>query len=282
MASNVKFNRQAKVTINNGKVIDGLRISFRVERVAGDAYAKLKLDIFNLVLRKENEVGNILNKGDVITLEAGYEDNVSVLFLGTITNIVITKVQIDTITTVYCSDNRNESRPLINSSYRNQSSLVSVISDIAFEANIDIAEISIDSQNIKGNLTYSKPFDEIMNSLANTYDFTWYVYNFELYLYQNRTANINKQVLLINASTGLLDTPILTQKGIDIKMLLEPSVKWKDIYEVQSGGLQLAQGNLEINDRITAGEGRQSVLSVIHTGDTHSNTWFTEIEGEAI
>jgi len=279
MASEIKFGRKLKASFNDGKYIEGLRMIFRIERVAGDAFAKLKLEIYNMSLKNEGEEESIFKEGDKVSLEGGYIENESVLFTGSIKNIQTVRQGVDTITTVFASDLNSSEEPIINSSYRKQISLISLISDIAFEADIDIAEISIKSQNLKSSVTYSKKFSSILDELGETYNFGWYIYNFELYLYDNDSANSTNAILNINAKTGLLESPVLTQKGIDVKMLLEPSIRQKDRYEVQSGGLQFSQGNLELVESITQGLGVQSVLSVVHTGDTHGTTWFTEIEG---
>jgi len=277
MTSNIKFNRKIKASFNNGKFIEGLRMTFRVERVVFDAYAKLKLEIYNMNF-KHGEQNSLFERGDNVILEAGYANNVSVMFSGLINNVQSVRNGVDDIVTVFASDNV-VGLDLINVSYSAQTSLVSLLSDLAFEAGVDIAEISIKPQNILGKLSYSKKFGNIMNDLARTYKFTWFIYNGELYLYDDVKANSAKTILQINASTGLLESPILTQKGIDVKMLLESSVKPMDIYEVKSGGLQFSQGNLEFVDVITQGNGLQKVLSVIHSGDTHGAAWYTEIEG---
>ncbi len=279
MVSEIKFDRKIKVSFNDEKSIEKLRMRFRVERVIGDSYSNLKLEIYNLILKKEGESESIFKEGDKVLVEAGYHRNISTLFTGSIRNIQVVKEGVDTITTVFASDLNTASEPVVNVSYRQQTSLVSLLSDIAFEADISIAEISVKENNLKGSVSYSKKFSLIMDSLADTYNFYWYIFNFDLYIYDNDSANSNKEILKIDASTGLLETPVLTQKGIDIKMLLEPSVRPNDRYIVSSVGLVFSQGRLETSQAVIQGRGLQSALSVIHTGDTHNNTWFTEIEG---
>jgi len=256
-----------------------LRISFRIERIIDDAYSKMKIEIYNMISKKEGESEPIFSEGDSISVEAGYEGNQSTIFSGTIRNIQVLKDGVDIITTVFGSDLNVSVEPIINASYRKQTSLTSLLSDIAFEADIDIAEMSIKEGNLKGSVSYSRKFSSVMDSLADTYNFTWYVFNLELYLYDNDSAGEGKRILQINSSTGLLETPILTQKGIDIKMLLEPSIRPRDRYEVKSTGFVLSQGGLETTEAITQGIGQQSVLSVVHSGDTHGSMWMTEIEG---
>jgi len=279
MASKKKFNRKIKILFSGDKKIEGLRVAFRVERIVADAYAKMKIDIYNLKTEKESENETAFKSGDPISVDAGYEGNVSTVFSGTIRNVQKVRSGVDIITTIFASDLKTENDKIISVSYRKQSKLTSLISDVAFEADIEIAEISVKSQNIKGKIVYAKKFSEIMNDLARSYNFTWYIFNGELYIYDINSANTKKEILVIDATTGLLDSPVLTQKGIDVKMLLEPSVKPMDRYEVRSGGVQLAQNGLEVVERLSNGLGLQTVLSVVHTGDTHATQWFTEIEG---
>ena len=141
MSSSVKFNRQLKVSFEDGKSIEDLRMIFRVERIAGDAFSKLKIDIYNMV--QDNEFGEaVIKEGDKIVIEAGYENNISTLFIGTIRNVQTVKSDLDIITSIFASDLNVESENIVNVSYRKQTDIVSLISDIAFEADIDIADLS--------------------------------------------------------------------------------------------------------------------------------------------
>jgi len=89
-------------------------------------------------------------------------------------------------------------------------------------------------------------------------------------------------VLRINSGTGLLESPVLTLKGVDVKLLLESALKPNDFYEVGSAGVVVAQTGLELVDIFERGLGVQKVESLVHTGDTHSNIWYTETIGRKI
>ena len=281
MESRIKFSRVISVIISGENEIKDLRMTFRVERLILDSYATLRIEIYNTIIANERLSGSSALRGESISIDAGYKGNVSTLFSGVIQNVQKEKRGSDIITTIFANDSPFTREVVVSRSYRNKTSIVSLISDIAFEAGIDIAEFSIKSRNIKGSVSYVKRFSRIMDSLSKANEFTWFIFNREMYLYDNDAANSSKSTLEISASTGLLETPVLTQKGVNVKMLLEPSVRPMDTYEVQAGGLVFAQGNLELTRLVSRGNGVQKALSVVHTGDTHGNTWITEIEGES-
>jgi len=269
MGVNNKFGRVAFVLFNRTRRIENLRLVFNVERAAGDFYAKLYLRIYNLA-HEEYEFAH----GDTIELFAGYENNVSRIFYGSVTNARTYREGVDDVTEIYAADNINPVDRVINKSYRKQTSLKAIIRDVAEEAEVQVAKLAFEDENINGILVLAEPFMHIMRKLARSFGLQWYLYDFALYVYRQK---LQSPVLEFSANTGLLETPVLTEVGVNVKTLLEPSVKAGDTFNVVSLGVQ-DNRNLYSIER-TVKLPTQVVQSVSHDGDTHGDIWYSQIEG---
>jgi len=273
---NLKFIRKSQINLQDGTVISGLRTSFRIERKIGGDLSTAIITIYNASPEIRND---LLTPGTTFGFDAGYKETLSSVFKGIIRNTNAYRDGTDILTQIFAADLNSQIMPFISKTISNSKSLIDLISDLAFEADIDIAVMNIQGESQVGSITFLTSFRDIMRELAETFDFSWMIYDGLLYVFESETGNTQKPVFEVSAKTGLLETPILTEKGIDVKLLLESSIRPMDIYDVKSGGLQLSQAGLEFNTLVTTGFGRQQALEVIHTGDTHTNMWFTEIQG---
>jgi len=274
-----KFNRFIRVRFDGTEVsITDLKMVFRIQRFHGDAHHTMELDIYNLgKIKSEN---NYLEIGTVITLEAGYKDFNGVLFIGKINNTNEYREGVDFITRIYCNDGRDYNSKMISFGWTRSIALNDVLSDIASTAGILIVKNNIKINNISGGYTVHDTFDNIMNTLSESYNFNWYIINGDLFLYDSEKGNDEKELFEVSAGTGLIETPVLlTKGGISVKMLMEPSINNGDLFDVKSKGLTLTQQALEYSNKFSFGLGRQKVLSMAHTGDTHGDAWYTELIG---
>lgn len=284
MLSN-KFSRVSRLSFSGGRYIEGLRMSFRVSRLIGDTFHQLKIEIYNVLLKKEGESQKFFKRGDPILLEAGYEENISILFSGQITNTTERKEDVDRITTIFAIDHGERetlSGPrvlFVELENRNPTDIVSLIHSIAEKVNIPISNISIQPQNIKRPILIYKSFSDTMDELAESFGFSWFVFNGSLNVYDEKKGISVGEVIKINSSVGMLESPVIKDRGIDIKMLMEPSIKQGEIFSVESEGVQDARTGIEVTGGITNRGGLQVVESLIHTGDTHGTSWYTEISG---
>lgn len=280
MEQALKFKRFVQLTLNGGsRVFTDLKMVFRVERMIGDQLAKMTVDIYN-ILADENDS---IVPDTPIKLEAGYEEVKGTIFAGVVTNINTFKQQSDVITRLYCSDSKiAQVMPMVNFSFTSSISLTDLISDIAFQADVDIAVLNHKANNVNKRTVISDTFGNVMDYLASSYNFRWNIFNGSLYVHDRDSANTANVAFVINAFTGLLETPVLTGLGVNVKMLMEPSLKSSDRFIVESKGIELTQGGLEFNEKLTEGLGVQQVQSLVHTGDTHGDMWYTEIIGERV
>lgn len=275
--SQLKFERKIKVSFGNSSyTVEDLKVVFRVERFASARHT-MELEIYNMGEIKSSE--NLLEIGNAITLEAGYKDFKDILFVGRIGNTNGFRKDLDYVTTFYCHDGMEFSKKLLSFSWVNSTNLNSILNDMARMVGTRIVFNNIEPANIKGSYLVSSSFENEMNILSNSFNFKWYFINGELYLYDSARGNTEKALFEISALNGLLETPRLTNRGIDLKMLLEPSIQNEDIFTVNSKGVEITQSRLEYSKKNSFGLGVQRVFSIVHTGDTHGDEWYTELIG---
>lgn len=249
---------------------------FTITRQIGGEISTANISIYNAAPEVRN---SLLSKGTTFAFNAGYKKSISNLFKGVVRNSNSYREGPDIITQIFGADLNSIVIPFISKTFSNSKNLINLISDLASEAGIKIGEINIKNNNQVGSIVFLSNFRDIMIELSNSFNFNWHIFNGLLFVNDSKIGNYKKLVFEVSAKTGLLETPILTEKGVNVKMLLESSIRPMDIYDVKSGGVRLSQSALEFNSLVTTGFGRQQALEVIHSGDTHSNIWFTEIEG---
>ena len=96
----------------------------------------------------------------------------------------------------------------------------------------------------KNGLNFATGFDEV---------YTWGV-----------DANNGKDILLVNKNTGMIDYPQPTTAGVIVKTLLNPSVHSGQIISLTS-------------ERSSFVNGLYCVSSVEHTGELRANDWYTTL-----
>jgi hypothetical protein len=138
---------------------------------------------------------------------------------------------------------------------------------------------------VRGRTFYGLCRDE-MRELALNNDCTWSIQDGLVTLVPN-TGYIPAAPVLITPSTGLIGVPEQTQNGLEMTVLLNPSIKIgqtvkldstvnKYRYPLDRGSipvnLQLAQSTTKLN-----ADGLYYVMRAEHTGDTRGNPWYTKL-----
>ena len=287
MATRQKFKRFIRLSIGdagglaaNFRVIQELKMVFNIKRFTGDSMHSMTMDVYNVNNATKNSPP--LSNGKPIQLEAGYVETYGTVFSGIISNVNTFRDGTDIITRLYCVDSNTEITPTVTASYAKSTNLNELIEDIAEKAGVVIAQQSIAFQNTNKDYVFNKPLNLILDDLGKTFNFRYFIFNRLLYLIDTDKGNPEQKMFDIHAGTGLIESPVLTGLGINVKVLMEPRMKPSDRFLVKSGGVNLSQSGLEFNELLTEGKGDQQVVSMTHTGDTHGDAWYTELIGESI
>lgn len=272
-----KFGRKYELVVGEHKIND-VRMRFNCEYQSGGFVPLLEIELYNL---NKHTVNEVLLRDTEFTFSAGYEGDFPIIFKGQVRNVFTFRDDVDLLTVILAGGSDQQLREkLIYTTLKDAKSLKEVIQDYLRIAKIPEGQIDIKESAIKNPISKADNFLNVMRSTAAEYNFNWFIYNNEFYAY-GKNKHPNRGVYKISSETGLLEVPILTDQGIDVRTLMEPSVRPQDRYEVDSEGLavnQVATSFVAIRDNV---RGQQTAFEVRHLGDTHSNQWYTELRGLA-
>ena len=281
-----KFNRSVSVTVTKrtettGLNIKDLRITFEVTKDQLGYPNLAQIDIWNLNRDNQNRVRN---ESDYILLRAGYEDSEGLIFSGEIRNVLKVRQGADLITRIWAGSNdRDLENGVLNYTAGNNADINSIIQK-SVESFEDVILGRVDelvgSKKIKGE-SYSGSTRSILDRLKEDYGFDWFIDDDKLnVLKPETTLNTERKAVIISSTTGMINVPALTERGVQVKTLLDHKLKIGKLVRIISQTREVQLGNLFFRDiDRTLGEGFYKVIKVIHAGDTHTNQWQSTIEG---
>jgi hypothetical protein len=259
------FNRQVlfRVLVKN-KIIEirELRIKFDIKKSRSREQNKATIEIYNL---NETTRANIKNEGVTVELFAGYADDVGLIFRGDIREVSHKKTNADIVTTITAGDGDNALRKsTVNTTLPSSSSLKAHINALVFNLKgIKIGKI-VGIDGLEGNkraTTFIGSVREELDRLATKYDFAYTIENHIFSLVRNKQHTGLREI--INVDSGMIEAPVATERGVDVKTLLNNNLKCNDLFRLES---KFLKRNYRIDE-------------LIFKGDTHSQEWFSSIKG---
>lgn len=257
----------------NAKRIEGLNVRFSVQKFRSQVQGKARISICNLATSDIEYLTTYMSpwveiqKRKKIQLWAGYEDNLGLLFSGDILKALPTMppdIWLD------CEALGGYYNNLITASFTLQgpitlSEVCTVVSQklgVPFinEASESVSNHSIDGFCHTGGLT---------NAVKKINDLgigcVW-VEDEILHMADNEPKQpANKGVRLLTEQSGMIGLPEPGPVGLDVTMLLDPSIKLGDPIEVRS-------------TRMPSINGVYYPYSLEHTGELRGNAWYTKLK----
>lgn len=215
-------------TLDGGTLIiqPPFTIEFDITRTTLSSANVCSVRIFNLSLNNRNNIRKNVNDNSIyraISLRAGYGDNLPVIFQGNISQAWSVREGVNFITQIECFDGGF--------------AFVNGQSDVTFPANTDqktiIASIMGDLPKVStaaiGNFlgstsrgkSYSGNSADILREITGG---AFFVDNEKAYVLKNNEYVNDVPTLLINKSSGLLNTPVLEASIVRFEMIFEPQI----------------------------------------------------------
>lgn len=286
----VAFRRRYDLRVGN-QSITAHALSFTVERQIREPDT-MEFTILNV----SEDLRRVLQEqNSPLTLEAGYADQISLLYEGFVRRSEIFIEPPDSKTTISCGDGddiyQKDSKAF---TFQRGTSLIGAIETLfaalgaetkdairdiktILAANPGIVAVR-DAQNqevdpnitpatarkFRKGLTVQGPTHERINKLLDLLKIQWTVQDGIVFVAQERRpSNAFSTTLVIEESTGMIGSPRTGEDGvITVKTLLNPGIR--PLREIQLNSLNLS--------------GNYVVQRVTHTGDTESQEWFSEFE----
>lgn len=263
------------------RVIKDLRIRFEITKTVLSYPNLAKIEIFN---PNKDTLSSLQRKYTKVILNLGYEGNLALVFKGQIRNVLQSKIGVDRIITIYAGDGEKDwQNSYINKTYSASVNIKSVIED-AISTFKETAKGVIEGlpsspDNLMGE-TLSGATKDILDSIASEYDLEWSIQDGEFNINPISEPITSYSTIIVNALTGMIGSPTLTEIGADVTTLLNPSFKPKVLFKIESINSDARLGNLFFrNIKRTSSEGFYITQEVLFKGDSRESSWLSLVKG---
>ena len=280
------FNRYIKVTISSSVTgqkltFSQLNIKFDITKSISQIPDTCRLVIYNI---SDNTRGVISKSFDKLSIECGYAENYGLIFTGDIFNIFHRKTPPDFVTEIYASDSvASITQSITNVSFGPYVSELDIIDRIRRDMKLSIGEIDLRRVRFKpSGWNFCGRSSDALNELSSSsgeMGFDWYVSGGALYVLNKNTVLKSKQVYEIDALSGMVGSPTITEIGAEVKTLLNWQITPNEEILIKSSGQVVKLSNLKFLDATKwISNGRYRVLSIRHYGESRGNSWYTYLE----
>jgi len=294
-----QWGRVAEVIIGkggSGLKVTNLRIQFEIVKTVDHTPNKALIKIFNL--NPENEA-KIKKEYTNIFLNAGYKDNIKLVFTGNIIHVFRYREGNDFITEIEAADGDNDYRnAFVNTVLASGTTNADVVDQVAktftSTSNNGVKQVT-GAARTRGKVLVGNSRDAL-HKVANQSGANWSIQDGVLQIVKTDLLLPN-EAIVVNALTGMLSSPEINEEGITVKFLMNPNarangslkldnnsikLKGQKVGETQKGnqltGTTVDSSNMPATDKTTKldTDGIYKILKLTHKGDTRSQTWQTE------
>lgn len=275
------------VTPNWQDASAGLRIRFQVKQSTIETTNALYARIYNL----SAATAQLPKEGDPVVFQAGYRDNVGIIFQGTVVQALKGKENpTDTYLDIIAGDgDRAYNFGVLNKSFAAQTTGKQVFDAVAQEfGRFGIVAGHVTEALSKLVYPRAQAFfmmgRDVLHTLAHTVDATWSIQNGQLQMVgKNETVGGG---IVLNAQTGLVGIPIETIDGIVIRSLINPSLRVNDQVVVDQSSINRAAvspdiksqpAELQMLSQLGTSDGVYKIIAIDWVGDTRGQEWYADL-----
>lgn len=280
------LNRVARVTIKStttplfdeqyaptdertvGIVIENLRIQFEIEHNLTKHPNQCLITIYNLAERTR---AALKKRPLSIVLEAGYDGDVPVIFMGDITYALSSQDGPNWVTKIQCGDgDRVSTHARVSKSYRSGTTLRDVVTDIFRSSGQQVPDIVKNGEafnkTFKSGFTAFGKHKKVITDLLSAEGYSWSIQDGQPVILREDDAT--GETYIIDERHGMIGSPEFghpDRRGrspdVTIKSLLHPRIRPGHPISVKSRDMH----------------GLFKVKKVKHSGDNLEGDWETEI-----
>ena len=280
------FNRKFLLEIGDqtgAQAIDELRIKFSVERTVAAVPAKADITVYN---PSSTTISRAQQKGALVRLQAGYEDNIEIIYEGKIRRTMLQHTGPDVVLTVVCGDGDAAYRSArITQSFPPNTRITKIIREIIKTMKAQEVKVGAVLRNLrtilgtaghrvnkqvttKGvSLDGSSAFH--LTHMLDQYDMQWDIQNGELVIgKRNQPSELFPTAVVLKSDTGLVGAPEIGENSVlTVTSLLQPQLA--PMRQLRIEGSRSANG-LYVARKVN------------HKGDSEGNEWYTTVEAIAV
>lgn len=272
---------------------EGPRMEFSIMKYAnsgGSGLNTAQIKIYNLSDESFKLMTNTANQASLV---GGYIDKNNIIFKGNVLTVLRKRQMTDIITTLYCSTNFDDqdATKIVNVSVTSQT-LNDFLRAIATKIGVTL-DSRLDDNILISDRAFFAPVGVVLNDLSLTYEFKWFIDmdTLKIVKYGSTPTKLYKYT----PANGLIRSPMVTEKGVDIDIMLDCFIQPGDTFELDSKFADYNLAGMEFVERVRGSnfanqsipdksryQGRFNVLHLTHEGSTHTNSWYTHLEGNRI
>lgn len=289
MAEAQQYLRVCKLIVatNSGAGLDlsELRIKFSVKRSDTVTPNTADIRVYNL---DEKTALQIRKEFTRVILQAGYEGNFGVIFQGNIKQVILGRESAtDTFIDIVAGDGDRAynfaivSTTLKGGSVQNDqiqaaaSAMAGKGTTLGHVGDLPTAKLP------RGKVMYGNARKYLSDAAGNT-DKIWSIQD-EKITFVGKKAYLPGEAVLLTSKTGMIGTPQQTNEGVNVKCLLNPTIKISTRVKIDNASIQRFKINLSVPNSpanipapLTA-DGIYYVLVVEHQGDTRGIEWYSNL-----
>ena len=283
-----QYKRAYELTITTSdgdvRIIRDLRISFDI--------TKSTLGIPNMAIIELHNPNNatlvaLQKKYTKISLNAGYEGSLRLIFKGDVRNVFQPHGGVDRSAIVYSGDgHRDWLNSTFNKTFAESVSIKTAIIDVikSFKnLTIGIIEGVPDVADKLLGQTLSGSSKDILDTFAGQYGFEWSIQDGEINVVPIEEPLTGTDAIVITSATGMIGSPTITEIGVDVTTLLNPRIAPNVAFKIESIASTSALPNLTRREvRKTNATGLYKVREVMFKGDSREGAWLATIRGSTI
>jgi hypothetical protein len=278
------YKRKYKLSIETyrgiGITLDAdLKINFVIQKQILQIYQWAEITIYNLSAETETD---ILQNGKSVTLEAGYENEpYGVIFKGPIRLPLRGKEDGTTyFLKLLCIDgddalNLGICQFVLANGQTAQQIARQIARSSTFPFDIEIDDLGSQTTQ-RGVTVFGRP-GSLLRDLALDNNAAFYM--------QDGIGHISKLtkpppavVPELNAQSGMIGMPTQTDQGIQVKCLIDPTIKLDSWFKLNNRSIILAQVEFGVPQTLLDLDGLYRVIGITITGDTRGQDWYFDIE----
>ncbi|MCK5602784.1 hypothetical protein KAR91_12965 [Candidatus Pacearchaeota archaeon] len=296
-----KFQRIFRLTIGIGPdqvVIEDLgddprskRLTFAITSALQSYTQGATFQIYNLGIDTIKKISTIKSP---VVFQAGYKevhgDKPPVIYNGNVQYPNSLKVGTDIVTTLTCQAYRDSLSGPLAVSYEDGTAITSILEEVRgdiLDPEGNVLPIEIIGASDLGNITDdlnsgSMNKQQFLDELGKNHGFNWWCDTItkQMIVVPVGKALRENEILIVNNDTGLMKSPEITANGITFETLLEPSIRYMSLIQVEYENITSSFIiGTDINELRNVRSAIIKAVNISHTGDSRSDDWKSTVMG---
>lgn len=266
-----------------GVELSELRITFKAKKCDVETPNSAEINVYNL---SKDTASRIQREFTQVTLSAGYQGNVGLIFKGNIRQVRTWREGgVDTVLEILAADG--------DRAYNFATVNTTLAAGSTPKDRVNVCQGSMSAKGVGAGHTpdlggQPLPRGKVMYGMARAYmrdeardtDTDWSIQDGKMQMVP-RKGYLPGEAVLLTHETGLVGTPEQTQEGITVRALLNPLLRIGGRIKLDNDSVKRMQSPLKFAAGQTAArlddDGIYRILKVEFAGDTRGTDWYADM-----